>query len=320
MAEEKGVKIAQALVDPELWWRSGPTPRPRIRHDSWTKTLPTFRWPLHPRWFPNVKLSLLSAQRFHQCGVQEVRMSEPGDPAVSALRKRPRTAVDKSRPGYPRKRAVQACCTCRKRRTKCDNEKPACGSCVGLGIECFYDEQDKSTWAKWYASKEKEFAENVSDLTRLAWPFCVAWTILKSWCEGKHHSNKCNINPHNCLMRHRQWRYQQSWKTWVLHHWKKTIALLATTLTSRLCSHGQCSRIRIWISDQNWKLCFDVKTTHWLHPYLRTLNMKVLGNYSMSFSSMCTFTIQSWKSQKWSNTWEMRNWTGSDGRPNHVFL
>ncbi|KAH6662239.1 hypothetical protein B0J14DRAFT_662819 [Halenospora varia] len=68
-------------------------------------------------------------------------------PALSASRKRQRTVpTDKSRPAYPRKRAAQACCTCRKRRTKCDNEQPACGSCVGLGIECFYDEKDKSTF------------------------------------------------------------------------------------------------------------------------------------------------------------------------------
>ncbi|KAL3422361.1 C6 zinc finger domain-containing protein [Phlyctema vagabunda] len=61
-------------------------------------------------------------------------------------RKRQRTCRPKDRPAYPRRRAVQACCTCRKRRTKCDNEQPACTSCVDLGIECFYEEKDKSTF------------------------------------------------------------------------------------------------------------------------------------------------------------------------------
>ena len=45
---------------------------------------------------------------------------------------------------YPRKRAVQACRTCRLRRTKCDNEHPSCTSCVSMGIECIYQERDPS--------------------------------------------------------------------------------------------------------------------------------------------------------------------------------
>ncbi|KXH30951.1 hypothetical protein CSAL01_07580 [Colletotrichum salicis] len=44
-------------------------------------------------------------------------------------------ASSRKRPAYPRKRAAQACLTCRQRRTKCDNEKPACNSCKKLGIE-----------------------------------------------------------------------------------------------------------------------------------------------------------------------------------------
>ncbi|KAF7718734.1 Fungal Zn(2)-Cys(6) binuclear cluster domain-containing protein [Penicillium ucsense] len=47
---------------------------------------------------------------------------------------------------YPRKRAVQACQTCRQKRIKCDNEQPACGSCVSLRIECHYREHDRSTF------------------------------------------------------------------------------------------------------------------------------------------------------------------------------
>lgn len=37
-----------------------------------------------------------------------------------------------------RKRAPTACDSCRSRKTKCDNVKPACGSCVRTGIECYY--------------------------------------------------------------------------------------------------------------------------------------------------------------------------------------
>ncbi|CAK7210466.1 Zcf27p [Sporothrix bragantina] len=46
---------------------------------------------------------------------------------------------------YPRKRATQACLTCRFRRTKCDNARPACAACVRLGADCSYREADHST-------------------------------------------------------------------------------------------------------------------------------------------------------------------------------
>ncbi|KAK1623791.1 hypothetical protein BDP81DRAFT_465108 [Colletotrichum phormii] len=53
-------------------------------------------------------------------------------------------ASSRKRPAYPRKRAAQACLTCRQRQTKCDNEKPACNSCKKLGIECVYHEFEKA--------------------------------------------------------------------------------------------------------------------------------------------------------------------------------
>lgn len=57
----------------------------------------------------------------------------------------PRKRQSKNTPAaYPRKRAIQACRTCRLRRTKCDNEHPSCTSCVGMGIECIYQEKDSS--------------------------------------------------------------------------------------------------------------------------------------------------------------------------------
>ncbi len=45
---------------------------------------------------------------------------------------------------YPRKRATQACETCRFRRTKCDNARPGCAACVRLGADCSYQEADLS--------------------------------------------------------------------------------------------------------------------------------------------------------------------------------
>jgi len=47
---------------------------------------------------------------------------------------------------YPRRRALQACQICRARKTKCDNERPSCGSCEALGVECSYNEAPASKY------------------------------------------------------------------------------------------------------------------------------------------------------------------------------
>lgn len=60
---------------------------------------------------------------------------------TSTKRRLPRAAAT-----YPRKRATQACLTCRFRRTKCDNARPACAACVRLGADCSYREADHSTF------------------------------------------------------------------------------------------------------------------------------------------------------------------------------
>jgi len=41
--------------------------------------------------------------------------------------------------GFPtRKRALQACEACRAKKSKCDNERPSCGSCIQHCVECVY--------------------------------------------------------------------------------------------------------------------------------------------------------------------------------------
>jgi hypothetical protein len=37
-----------------------------------------------------------------------------------------------------RRRALQACEACRAKKSKCDNERPSCGSCILHGVECIY--------------------------------------------------------------------------------------------------------------------------------------------------------------------------------------
>jgi len=59
---------------------------------------------------------------------------------------------------YPRRRALQACQVCRARKTKCDNERPTCGSCEALGVECSYNDAP--------ASKYSNQFDNFCGLTR----------------------------------------------------------------------------------------------------------------------------------------------------------
>uniref|UniRef100_A0A0B7KLZ6 Zn(2)-C6 fungal-type domain-containing protein n=2 Tax=Bionectria ochroleuca TaxID=29856 RepID=A0A0B7KLZ6_BIOOC len=49
-----------------------------------------------------------------------------------------RHVVDGSTARYPRKRGATACHLCRVRKTKCDNARPGCGSCVQHKAKCVY--------------------------------------------------------------------------------------------------------------------------------------------------------------------------------------
>lgn len=60
-----------------------------------------------------------------------------------------RKRVESSRDAvvYPRKRAVAACRQCRVRKVKCNNSRPACGSCLASKSQCCYDDsQDHSAY------------------------------------------------------------------------------------------------------------------------------------------------------------------------------
>src|SRR2546423_15137266 len=85
-----------------------------------------------------------------------IQYSNIGGVSVTSLRgeavnsqakgkKPPKRPASRAEISYPRKRAVQACRTCRVRRTKCDNERPACTSCQTLGSDCIYTQKDHST-------------------------------------------------------------------------------------------------------------------------------------------------------------------------------
>ncbi|KAF2187911.1 hypothetical protein K469DRAFT_568400 [Zopfia rhizophila CBS 207.26] len=67
------------------------------------------------------------------------------DVSTPAAAKRKRGS---SRMPYPRKRALRACDACRKRKIKCDNQRPTCGGCKDLEIDCDFGDSkpNRSTY------------------------------------------------------------------------------------------------------------------------------------------------------------------------------
>ncbi|KAM0331767.1 hypothetical protein ACHAPQ_005996 [Fusarium lateritium] len=53
-----------------------------------------------------------------------------------------------SRPGstYARQRAIKACQVCRARRTKCDQQRPACSFCLKAGVDCVFEPDTNLTF------------------------------------------------------------------------------------------------------------------------------------------------------------------------------
>jgi hypothetical protein len=47
----------------------------------------------------------------------------------------------------PRPKRI-ACVICRKRKLRCDSEKPSCGTCARLGHDCAYDEVRRKSGPK----------------------------------------------------------------------------------------------------------------------------------------------------------------------------
>ncbi|KAK7423541.1 Zcf27p [Neonectria punicea] len=64
---------------------------------------------------------------------------------------------------YPRKRANTACQVCRARKTKCDNQKPACSYCVSVGAACIQSPVDLSA----FDPASLKILERLDDLERL---------------------------------------------------------------------------------------------------------------------------------------------------------
>lgn len=109
--------------------------------------------------------------------------------------KRARTAAM-----YQRKRAVTACQSCRLRKTKCDNVRPACGFCSKNGAQCIYpgpETSDYSTsvfldsYQKWlrFADTHKQFRPGQLDYPRPPQPCCH--TLGVSTPSSHHSALRC---------------------------------------------------------------------------------------------------------------------------------
>ncbi|KAK2929015.1 Zn2-C6 fungal-type DNA-binding domain [Fusarium oxysporum f. sp. vasinfectum] len=57
-----------------------------------------------------------------------------------------RGPISRTSSTYVRKRATKACQVCRARRTKCDQQRPACSFCVKAGVECVFDLDERATF------------------------------------------------------------------------------------------------------------------------------------------------------------------------------
>jgi hypothetical protein len=92
---------------------------------------------IHPDFTDSSHARKRSSNDLDRIGSIPQRPSPPGRKKSQPKGEAARMSVSKD---YPRRRALQACQICRARKTKCDNERPNCGNCVALGVDCSYNE------------------------------------------------------------------------------------------------------------------------------------------------------------------------------------
>ncbi|KAH7304079.1 hypothetical protein B0I35DRAFT_445849 [Stachybotrys elegans] len=66
----------------------------------------------------------------------------PAAAAAVAVAGTKRAAPNRSGSQYARKRASQACLTCRARKSRCDNQRPRCSFCISAGADCNWPGSD----------------------------------------------------------------------------------------------------------------------------------------------------------------------------------
>jgi len=69
---------------------------------------------------------------------REAEIQSPQFPVLPAKRRFGQGGDSTGKATPPRRRALQACEACRAKKSKCDNDRPSCGSCLQHGMECVY--------------------------------------------------------------------------------------------------------------------------------------------------------------------------------------
>ena len=103
--------------------------------------------------------------------VRSVRSISPQDGSVRA---------DGGEAGGSTRPKRIACIICRKRKLRCDGEKPSCGTCARLGHNCAYDEVRRKSGPKRGYVKELE--------ARLG-------SYLPAWPHGRDRLLMCTASP-----------------------------------------------------------------------------------------------------------------------------
>lgn len=88
---------------------------------------------------------------------------------------RPENALNGEEHGQPRVKRI-ACVVCRKRKLKCNGEKPSCGTCSRLGHTCAYDEIRRKSGPK--RGYVKELEARLGSSTSRAVYYCVGKQML----------------------------------------------------------------------------------------------------------------------------------------------
>ncbi|OCL05418.1 hypothetical protein AOQ84DRAFT_441474 [Glonium stellatum] len=106
-----------------------------------------------------------------------------------------------SRPAstYPRKRALVACHTCRIKKTKCDNQRPSCTTCIGLGVKCLYSDS-----AADYSSFD---AASLAILERVNYAASLLETQAKDMQQSAERSDAIVSEPPGCSTTHLRLAY-----------------------------------------------------------------------------------------------------------------
>ncbi|OCL05035.1 hypothetical protein AOQ84DRAFT_278483, partial [Glonium stellatum] len=76
------------------------------------------------------------------------------------------------------KQVTSACGRCRRRKSKCDGQRPACGDCIACRLNCEYDTGEGET-------REGSLKRQISRLKERLWKFEETFGVMKGCSEGE---------------------------------------------------------------------------------------------------------------------------------------